>query len=181
MTDSFTQATDFALAGATLLSRRPRPVAWIATLLLAVSTAPLAAQPRPAEVHARVGAAVFLESDPHVAAGVSYRQYLGTKGWALEPEYAFMTEGSHQDHMLILNVVKDFRPPSRTVVPYMVMGAGINFHRTSRWSGRGLGGLGWGVGFKRRIGQRVFIAPEVRIGVEPNLRFSIRFGFVPFG
>ena len=92
-----------------------------------------------------------------------------------------MTEGSHQDHLFILNVVKDFRPPSRTVVPYMVMGAGINFHRTPRWSGRRLGGLGWGVGLKRRIGRRLFVAPELRIGLEPNVRFSIRLGFVPFG
>ena len=28
-----------------------------------------------------------------------------------------MTEGSHQDHIVILNVVKDFRPPSRSMVP----------------------------------------------------------------
>ena len=182
MTDSITQATERALAAAPVSrsAGRPRPIAGIATLLLALSTAPLAAQPRPAEVHARLGTAIFFEADQHVAAGVSYRQYLGANGWALEPEYSFMTEGSHQDHMLILNVVKDFRPPSRTVVPYMVMGAGINFHRTPRWSGRGLGGLGWGVGLKRRIGRRLFVAPELRIGLEPNVRFSIRLGFVPF-
>ena len=29
-----------------------------------------------------------------------------------------MTEGSHQDHMLILNVVKDLAPLSREAVPY---------------------------------------------------------------
>ena len=62
----------------------------------------------------------------------------------------------------------------------MVMGAGINFHRTPSWSGRSLGGLGWGVGLKRRIGRRLFVAPELRIGLEPNIRFSIRLGFVPF-
>ena len=175
MTDSITQATERALAAAPVSrsAGRPRPIAGIATLLLALSTAPLAAQPRPAEVHARLGTAIFFEADRHVAAGVSYRQHLGANGWALEPEYSFMTEGSHQDH-------KDFRPPSRTVVPYMVMGAGINFHRTPRWSGRGLGGLGWGVGLKRRIGRRLFVAPELRIGLEPNVRFSIRLGFVPF-
>ena len=184
MTDSIPETTQRARAGATCVSRgagRPQRIAGLATLLLAFAAAPLGAQPRPIEVHARLGTATFFEAAQHLAAGAAYRQYFGTRGWALEPEYSFMTEGSHQDHMVILNVVKDFRPPSRTVVPYMVMGAGINFHRTLRRSGRSLGGLGWGIGLKRRIGRRLFVAPEFRIGLEPNLRFSIRLGFAPFG
>ena len=61
------------------------------------------------------------------------------------------------------------------------MGAGINFHRNLNGRGPSYGGLGWGIGFKQRIGQRLFVAPEFRIGLEPNLRFSIRLGFAPFG
>ena len=164
-------------AGATPISGmagRPRPIAGLATLLLALSAALVEAQPRPAEVHARVGTAIFFEAAQHVSAGVSYRHYFGASGWALEPEYSFMTEGSHQDHIVILNVVKDFRPPSQTAVPYMVMGAGLNFHRNLGPCPPSLGGLGWGVGLKRRIGRR-------RFGLEPNVRFSIRLGFAPRG
>ena len=90
-----------------------------------------------------------------------------------------MTEGSHQDHIVILNVVKDFRPPSQESVPYMVMGGGINFHRGLGRCGPSVGGLGWGIGLKRRIGRRFFVAPEFRIGLEPNVRSSIRLGFAP--
>ena len=183
MTDSISQAAERARAGATCGPRgagRPRPIAGVAALLLALAAAPLGAQPRPAEVHARFGTATFFESAQHHTAGAAYRQYFGASGWALEPEYSFMTAGSHQDHMVILNVVKDFRPPSRAFVPYMVMGAGINFHRAPRRSGRYAGGLGWGIGFKRRVGHRFFIAPEFRLGHEPNLRYSIRLGFTPF-
>ena len=184
MTDSKHWATKRARAGTNCVSRgvgRPHRIAGIATLLLAFAAAPLGAQPRPAEVHARLGTATFFEAAQHLAAGAAYRRYFGTRGWALEPEYSFMTAGSHQDHMVILNVVKDFRPPSRTVVPYMVMGAGINFHRNLNGRGPSPGGLGWGIGLKQRIGQRLFVAPEFRIGLEPNLRFSIRLGFAPFG
>ena len=171
-------------AGATPVSGmagRSRPIAGLATLLLALSAALVEAQPRPAEVHARIGTAIFFEAAQHVSAGVSYRHYFGASGWALEPEYSFMTEGSHQDHIVILNVVKDFRPPSQTAVPYMVMGAGLNFHRNLGPCPPSLGGLGWGVGLKRRIGRRLFVAPEFRIGLEPNVRFSIRLGFAPRG
>ena len=185
MENSLSPAAGRARAGATRVSGyagRSRPIAGIATLLLlALSAAPLAAQHRPAEVHARVGTATFFEAARHVAAGASYRHYFGASGWALEPEYSFMTEGSHQDHMVILNVVKDFRPPSQTLVPYMVMGAGLNFHRNLGPCPPSPGGLGWGVGLKRRIGRRLFIAPEFRIGMEPNVRFSIRLGFAPRG
>ena len=184
MTNSIPRTTERAPAGATCDSGsagRPCPIAGIAALLLALTVAPLGAQPRPAEVHAHVGTAIFFEAAQHVAAGASYRQYFGASGWALEPEYSFMTEGSHQDHIVILNVVKDFRPPSHTAVPYMVMGAGLNFHRNLRRCGPSPGGLGWGIGLKRRIGRRLFVAPEFRIGMEPNLRFSIRLGFAPRG
>ena len=157
----------------------PRRASGFAAVLLVLMGAPVAAQPRPAEVRGHVGTATFFESARHVTAGASYRKYFGVRGWAIEPEYSFMTAGSHQDHMLILNVVKDFTSPSRRVVPYMVMGAGINFYRTP-WSSRAaLGGLGWGIGFKTWTGRRVFIAPEFRIGAEPNLRFSISLGFAP--
>ena len=159
----------------------PRCASGAALLLLALLSVPLGAQPRPAEVRGHVGTATFFESPQHFTAGASYRKYLGIRGWGIEPEYSFMTDGSgsHEDHMLILNVVKDLANPSRRVVPYMVMGAGLNFYRTPRYSSRVLGGPAWGLGFKTWTGDRVFIAPEFRIGLEPNLQFSLSVGFAP--
>lgn len=137
----------------------------------------LEAQSRPAELRFQVGRAAFLEDSGHLSVGASYRQYLGKRGWALEPEYSFMTEGNHRDDMLILNVVKDLTRPSRRWSLYMIMGAGVNFHRTKRSLWRGPGGLGWGMGLKIWGNDRFFIAPQFRIGHEPNFRFSINLGF----
>ena len=59
------------------------------------------------------GTATFFDASQHITAGGSYRKYVGERGWGIEPDYAFMTDGSHQDHLLILNVVKDFTSPHR--------------------------------------------------------------------
>ena len=154
-----------------------------AALLLALSATPIEAQPRPAATRAHVGGATFFEAARHFNAGASYRKYFGARGWALEPEYAFMTEGSHQDHMLILNMVKDLAPLSRKAVPYVVMGAGINLYRgffgQRRHSGVSPGGVAFGLGLMSWIGDRVFVAPELRIGFEPNVRYSVSLGFAP--
>ena len=147
-------------------------------LLIGPLVRPIVAQPPAAELRVHVGTAVFFEASQHFTGGSSYRKYFSERGWGIEPEYTFMTDGSHQDHLLILNVVKDFTMPSRTVVPYMVMGAGINFYRgLDGRDGVTFGGLGLGVGFKAWRSDRVFIAPEFRIGAEPNLRFSLSMGF----
>ena len=89
-------------AGAAI-PQRYSGVAVAALLLLTLSATPIKAQPRPAAIRAHVGGATFFEAARHFNPGASYRKYFGARGWAIEPEYAFMTEGSHQDHMLILN------------------------------------------------------------------------------
>ena len=148
-------------------------------LLVAFVKIPLAAQSRPAELRFHVGRAAFLEDSGHLSTGASYRHYFGRRGWALEPEYSFMTEGYHRDDMLILNVVKDLTKPTRRWTLSMIMGGGINFYRTKRSSWKGLGGLGWGMGLKVWASDRFFIAPQFRIGREPALRFSLTLGFAP--
>ena len=134
----------------------------------------LEAQPRTPEPHFHFGTASFWEARRHVTTGASFRYYFGKRGWAVEPEYSFMTDGNHQDHMLIMNVVKDLTRPSGKAVLYMILGGGMNWYRASRL---GRGGLGWGMGVKVWANDRFFIAPQFRIGHEPNLRFSIYVGF----
>ena len=111
----------------------------------------LQAQTRPSEFRFHAGSTIFLESTPHFSAGASYRHYLGKSSWAIEPEYSFMTEGNHQDNLLIANVVKDLARFSEKSVLYMIMGGGVNFYRAGSFGETGLGGLGWGLGLK--IGQ----------------------------
>ena len=89
-----------------------------------------------------------------------------------------MTERGHQDHMLVLNAVKDLTLPSRKAGLYMLMGAGVYFHRTANPYGserfRTAMNFGWGMGLKVWAGDRFFIAPQFRIG-EP-FKLSINFG-----
>ena len=127
-------------------------------MLLALSATPIEAQPRPAAIRAHVGGATFFEAARHFNAGASYRKYFGARGWALAPL-------------------------SRKAVPYVVMGAGINLYRGffgQRWhSGVSPGGVAFGLGLMSWIGDRVFVAPELRIGFEPNVRYSVSLGFAP--
>ena len=158
-----------------------KEIGCIPVLMMVLICLSVQAQPRPPEPRLHFGTGFFLEGERHLTAGASFRHYLGNRGWALEPEYSFMTEGSHQDHMVILNVVKDLARPSDKVVPYMIFGAGANFYRSRPYliksSGIAWGGLGWGMGAKVWLHDRFFIGPQFRIGHEPNLRFSIYVGF----
>lgn len=150
--------------------------------LVALANLHLGAQPRPAELRFHVGRAAFPEASEHLSAGASYRHYFGKRGWALEPEYSFMTvmsEGYHRDDMLILNVVKDLTRPSRRWSLHMIMGGGAYFHRTKGRFWKGPGGLGWGMGLKIWGNDRFYISPQFRIGHQPSFRFSVNLGFAP--
>ena len=98
-------------------------------LLMVFMSSRVAAQPRPAEFRFHVGQGIFYDYElpEQISVGASYRYYFGEHGWAIEPEYSLMTEPGHQDHMLVLSVVKDFTPPSKRVVPYLSHGNGTLF------------------------------------------------------
>ena len=154
-----------------------KKVFYTLSLLIVLMGLQLRAQSRSAEPRVHIGSATFWEASQHISAGASYRHYFGNRGWAIEPEYSFMTEGSHQDHMLIMNVVKDLTSPSRKAVLYMIMGGGIAFSNLQEERFRGfLGGLGWGMGVKIWTSDRFFIAPQFRIGREPRFRVSFYAG-----
>lgn len=109
--------------------------------------------------------------------GGSYRMYFGKRRWGIEPEYSAMIVSDHTDNMLAASVAKDLSRPSSKRVWYIVMGGGFNHQRRSRTSSTHFpSALSWGVGVKIRAGQRWYIAPQTRIGVEPNIRFSLFFG-----
>ena len=146
----------------------------ISVLMIVFACPSLEAQPRAPELRFHFGTASFWEARRHVAAGVSCRYYFGKSGWAVEPEYSFMTDNTHQDHMLIMNLVKDLTRPSRNAVLYTLLGGGMNWRRARV---PGLGGLGWGMGVKVWANDRFFISPQFRLGLEPNLRFSVYLGF----
>lgn len=136
-----------------------------------------AGQSRPDELRFHVGTATFFEAAQHFTAGGSYRKYFGKRGWGIEPEYSAMVITAHTDHMLAASIVKDLSKPTSKRVWYILMGGGINHQRRRRSSSTHWpSALAWGVGMKARLGKRVYVAPQVRIGWEPNIRFSVFFG-----
>ena len=148
-------------------------------LLMVLMGLRLEAQTRSPELRFHVGTGAFYDSSKQLSVGTSYRHYFGERGWAIEPEYSLMTERGHQDHMLVLNAVKDLTRPSRKAVLYMLMGAGIYFHRKDvpyslERSGTGIN-LGWGMGVKVWASDRFFISPQFSL-LAPT-KVSVNFGF----
>ena len=155
------------------------PIAELVLLaaLAAFAVPALPAQTRPDELRFHVGTATFFEAEQHVTLGGSYRMYLGRRGWGIEPEFSAMIEPDHSDNVMALSVVKDLSRPAAKRIWYIIMGGGINHQRGDRSSRTGLAALSWGVGMKMRAGRRWYIAPQTRIGFEPNIRFSLFLGW----
>ncbi len=160
----------------------PRTIT-LATLLMLALPGTLQAQPRPAQIRGSIGLGTFIEAETHAIAGASWRKYLGARGWGFEVEGLTMRGERHTDFQLALDVVKDLAPPDRRTVPYLIM-RGPVYYGSNRLAG------GWkfapglapafGVGVTRwTASRRVFIAPEVRVGYEPNFRLSLTVGFAP--
>ena len=74
-----------------------------------------------------------------------------------------------------IDLVRDTGPMARGFVPYVVVGGGYLRQATRIGTRRFTSGEGTasaGAGVRLRLGQRAFIAPEIRVGYEPELRFG---------
>ena len=142
--------------------------------------------PPKVEVKATFGAAGFGDEldTPHVVAGGSARFYL-TRRFSVEPELLYMRNGPNdQDYLFTPNVAYDLTDPTKKVVPYVAGGVGAFHHRgrftsSTTWAATGGGGV------KIFLSDRLFIAPDARLGVigrsEPTLRGTISLGYVLSG
>jgi hypothetical protein len=116
----------------------------------------------------------------HYVAGGTARFRL-FKGLSFVPEFTYMYRSQRdRDFLLLPNLAWDFRRGTR-VVPYLIGGAGLLHHREtwdhSEWSASALIFAG-GFGAKVFLNQRIFIAPELRIGWEPHIRVTCSIGYV---
>lgn len=135
-----------------------------------------------AEIKANYGGATFIFDDGgghHLVSG-AVRVYV-TKRWSIEPEFVYMRDGvADQDRLFSLNAAYDITDPSERAVFYAIGGGGVQSHR--RYppydSGYTRGSWNAGVGVKVFITKRLFVAPELRIGVEPLARATIGVGYV---
>jgi hypothetical protein len=116
--------------------------------------------------HGTVGAAVRWDVAPHLSVG---------------PEFVYMNGGSDdQDMFLTGKVVVDFLR-ERAVSPYFVADGGLmvsrlTFVRASNFWFRE-GAVSFGAGARINVNRRVFVAPEMRIGWEPHIRFTAIVGW----
>ncbi len=130
------------------------------------------------EVRGDVGTTGFLDdvSDQHLLVGGSLRAYF-TQRLSFQPEYQFLNGRNHTDSVFLANVAYDFRPSSRRVVPYVLVGAGVIQNRQARFSTT-TSFFSGGFGAKIHLNPRWYVAPDFRVGFEPHYRFSVGIGYV---
>lgn len=116
----------------------------------------------------------------HFAAGAAVRfKIVGGLGFA--PEFTYMYH-SRQDRDLsfLPNLTWEFRR-GKKVVPYVIGGLGFLQHRQTwdhfKWSSTTKFAEG-GLGVKVFLNERIFVAPEMRIGWEPHIRATATIGYV---
>lgn len=134
-----------------------------------------------------LGGASFAEpSIPHSIVGGAVRVYL-TRRFSVEPEFLYMRHDRHdQDYFVQVNAAYDITDPRKRFVAYGIIGAG-NFRNRSDFGGDGIdtsfktwtASVGGGV--KMFLTKRLFVAPEVRVGREPDVRGTVSVGYVLVG
>jgi len=159
----------------------PRPL--VLTLLLWVAPAfgePLAGV---MELRGTVGYSNFLDEGPlhHLVTGGSARFYV-TNRVAIEPEFLLMYRSRHDiDLQFIPNVVFDFTKRESRFQPYAIGGVGLQRHRELTgigyyWSNSWTGSAG--IGTKIFLSDRLYVAPEFRLGLEPIVRITGSVGYM---
>ncbi|MBC7933287.1 MAG: porin family protein [Rubrivivax sp.] len=170
--------------------------ALIASCLISNAGAQETLSPPKVEVKVTAGGASFgLDGGAgHSAVGGAVRIYL-SKRWSVEPEFMYMRAGANdQDYFFTPSVAYDLTDPTGKYVPYLVGGVGVEHHR-GRFVSTGFGtgqpqvfetsattwSAGVGAGVKIFLTDRLFVAPEARIGREPTLRGTVSVGYVLSG
>ena len=154
-------------------------------LILLLWTSPASGEPqaRAMEVRGTIGYSNFLDEQPlhHLVTGGSARFYV-TKRLAVEPEFLFMYRSSRDiDFQFIPNVVFDFTKRESRFQPYAIGGVGLQRHRELTgtgyyWSNSWTGSAG--IGTKIFLSDRLYLAPEFRLGLEPIVRITASVGYV---
>lgn len=154
-------------------------------LILLLWASPAFGEPRSGAVEVRgtAGYSNFLDEEPlhHLVTGGSVRFYV-TNRVAVEPEFLFMYRSRRDmDFHLIQNVVFDFTKRESRFQPYAIGGVGLQRHRELTgtgyyWSNSWTGSAG--IGTKIFLSDRLYVAPEFRLGLEPIVRITGSVGYV---
>jgi hypothetical protein len=152
-------------------------------LLAALVTAAGRAE-TPGEARATIGMASFLDESPvrHFEAGASVRIYL-TRRLSAGPEFLYMRNGPRDQGFLLTPAVTfDLRRASARAAPYLTGGAGVLWSRQVAGTGgpHTAASTAWAAGAGARIylTKRLFVAPEVRLGIEPLWQATGSIGWI---
>jgi hypothetical protein len=173
---------------------------WIALHVAATLCAPaqtaFAQEKPPSIVEVVVGRSGFIDEvwDYFTTIGGGARWFVGPR-LAIGPEVAYLTgepDDPEASHLSVTgNITFDFlrEGDTRPVAPYVVVGGGYLRQRTLVGRGPQTPGLqpfvssegtvSAGLGARLALGSRVFVAPEFRIGWEPETRFGVILGIRP--
>jgi hypothetical protein len=135
------------------------------------------------ELRGTVGYSNFLDESPlhHLVTGGSARFYVANR-LAVEPEFLFMYRSRQDiDFQVIPNVVFEFSKRESRFQPYAIGGVGLQSHRELTgveyyWSHSWTGSAG--IGTKIFLSDRLYVAPEFRLGLEPIVRITASVGYV---
>jgi hypothetical protein len=115
----------------------------------------------------------------HGIVGGSFRTFI-TGGMSVAPEVFYMIGPVGDSDVSVVPVIGYQFKRSARIQPYVNGGVGWLIHRQafvsrSDWSTGPTFGVGGG--FKIRISDRLYVAPEARLGWEPFLRTTVSLGY----
>ena len=166
-------------------------MALIITLMLSAVGQPVFAQDKPAPiVEAIVGQSGFIDEawDYFGTIGGGMRLFV-TPRLAIGPEVAYLSGESDASNLTItanmtFDIVRD--DGTRRVVPYLAAGGGYLRQKTLVGGGPGStalvpftsseGTMSAGIGARIALGSQMFVAPEFRLGWEPESRIAVTIG-----
>jgi hypothetical protein len=114
--------------------------------------------------------------------GGSARLYFSRR-WSVEPEFLHARKGSDRNYFLWGNVAFDFFQRDRRIVPYWYEAPGLVRHTTG-FSNFTLttheAAFGTGAGVRFKVSDRVFVAPQFRVGVADGVfvEFTGSIGYI---
>jgi Outer membrane protein beta-barrel domain len=166
-------------------AKRQARLAMLAVLLVAPAATPAAAQERPGPVAELAAGALVFPDDGAVTegfAGGTVRFHVSPR-ISVGPEVAFISGESHSHLMLTGNVTFDFLGPvngrAPALTPFVVAGGGL-FRTNEEFLGDDFsssdGAFTAGGGVRGRVGDRVIVGAEARVGWELHLRFNVLVG-----
>lgn len=139
------------------------------------------AQPGRIDVRGDIGWTGFLDdaSENHLLIAGSVPIYLTNRlSFQQEVQYLRRTSGgNHSDLVFLPSLVFDFRGRGSRVVPYVTGGPGFIYTTQGNFSSTNWFASG-GFGAKVFLTDRLYVAPEFRVGWEPHARFSVGVGYI---